>query len=219
MKIKYLIIALSLLSLSVFAGACDYLKEQKNNLLEMNDPLRFNYEYAYQLCLLNEPIHADVIKHIRGIRDTKWKKIGEMITDTGNTFCRGYFWECDEKSFYGRFLQSCEDARTKTRDILVANKVSETVSAELIWFSYTSCPTLAESYVTAYKEVGAEEVARYHSKAIESSNNKYLEMAHKKWDKVSDSMNSFAKLMANWTKSVQGFTGDIFLGNEKTANV
>ena len=71
MKIKYLIIALSLLSLSVFAGACDYLKEQKNNLLEMNDPLRFNYEYAYQLCLLNEPIHADVIKHIRGIRDTK----------------------------------------------------------------------------------------------------------------------------------------------------
>jgi hypothetical protein len=215
MKIKYLIIPLFFLTLWIFAEGCEYLREQKNNLLEMNDPLRFNYEYTYQLCLLNEPIHKEVIEHIRGIRDTKWKKIGEMITDTGNTFCRGYFWDCNEESFYWKFLQSCEDARTKTRDILVANKVSETVSAELIWFSYTSCPALAESYITAYKEVAAEEVARYHSKAIESSNNEYLQKAHEKWSTVSGYMNSFAKAVSNWTKSVQWFTKEIFLGEPK----
>lgn len=210
MKIKYIIVPLLLFSLWAFADDCEYLKNPKNNQLELNEKGRFNHEYAYQLCVLNKPIHDDIKKRIRGIRDTKWKKIGEMITDTGNTFCRGYFWECDEKSFYGRFLNACEEARTKTREILVKNKVAEDVSAELIAFSYNKCPTLSESYITAYKEVAVGEVARYHSKTIESSNYEYLKKSHEKWDKLSGVMNSFNKFVSNWAKSVQGFTKKVF---------
>jgi len=211
MKIKYLTFFLLIASFWIFAESCEYLKIPKNNDLEMNEEWRFNYEYAYQLCLLNTPIHEDIIKHIRTVRDTEWKKIWEMVSDVGNTFCRGYFWDCNEESFYGKFLNSCEEARSKTREILVQNKTPETVNSELIWFSYSSCPSLAESYITAYKEVAMEEVARYHSKEIETSNYKYLKAAHEKWDKLSDSMNTFAKLVSNWSKSVQGFTKEIFL--------
>lgn len=215
MKIKYIVIPLILLSLWVYAEDCEYLRDAKKNQLEMSNEGQFNYEYAYQLCLLNNPIHEDIKKHLLGIRDTKWKKIGEMITDTGNTFCRGYFWECDEKSFYGRFLNSCEEARTKTKEIIEKNQKLEAVSAELIWFSYTSCPTLAESYVTAYKEVAAEEVARYHSKAIESSNYEYFKATHAEWNRVAGTMADVNKSFANFTKSVGGLTQKIYLGGQE----
>lgn len=211
MKIKYIIIFLSLFSLWIYAEDCEYLLDASKNQLEMSNEGQFNYEYAYQLCILNNPIHEDIIKHIRGIRDTTWKKIGEMITDIGNVYCRGYFGECSEKSFYGRFLSACEEARTKTKEIIEKKQKPEAVSAELIGFSYTSCPTLAESYITAYKEVAGEEVARYHSKAIESSNYEYLKKSHEKWDKLSGIMSSFSKSVSNWAKSVQAFTKEIFL--------
>ncbi len=212
MKIRYIILPLALLSLWVYAEDCEYLRDAKKNQLEMSNEEQFNYEYPYQLCLLNGDIHDDIKKHIRGIRDTKWKKIGEMITDTGNTFCRGYFGECDEKTFYGRFLASCEEARTKTKEIIQKNQKPEAISAELIWFSYTSCPTLAESYVTAYKEVAAEEVARYHSKAIESSNYKYFEATHEKFANLAKTMSDYNNSVASWTRSIEGVTRDVFEG-------
>lgn len=211
MKIKYIILPLALLSLWVYAEDCEYLRDTKKNQLEMSNEEQFNYEYPYQLCLLNNPIHEDIKKHIRGIRDTKGKKIGEMITDTGNTFCRGYFGECDEKTFYGRFLSSCEEARTKTKEIIEKNQKPEAVSAELIWFSYTGCPTLAESYVTAYKEVAAEEVARYHSKAIESSNYEYFKAIHEKWNELSGTMASLSKNITNFAKSMEATTEYIYV--------
>lgn len=80
----------------------------------------------------------------------------------GEIFCRGYFGECNEESFYGRFITSCEMARAKTAEILKDKKKAETVSADLISFSYGGCPILAENYLIAYKEVAMEEVARYH---------------------------------------------------------
>jgi len=56
--------------------------------------------------------------------------------------------------------------------------------------------------VTAYKEVAAEEVARYHSKAIESSNNEYFEVTHKKWDELSGTMANVNKSITNWALSI-----------------
>lgn len=211
MKIKYLLPLLFVLSLWVFAEDCEYLRDPKVNQLENRGEWKFNAEYAYQLCLLNREIHADAVKAVQEIKNTKGKTVGEIIHGVGNTFCRGYFWECDEKSLYGRFLASCEEARTKTKEILEKNQTPEDVSSELIWFSYTGCPALAETYVTAYKEVALEEVARYHSKAIESSNNAYLEKSHEKWGKLSWVKNKFNKTFSNIAKAFQAFTEKVFV--------
>lgn len=211
MKIKFCLPILLTLFLWVFAEDCSYLKNSETNQLDMNGVWQFNYEYPYQLCLLNSPIHDDALKYIQGIKDTKDKTVWETVHEVGNVFCRGYFGECDEDSFYGRFLASCEEARSKTREILKGNNTSEAVGAELIWFSYNGCPALADTYVTAYKEVGVEEVARYHSKTIESSNNSYLEKSHEKWDKLSGVRNTFIKTLSNWVKSIQGFTKYVFV--------
>jgi hypothetical protein len=70
MKIKYYLFLFSFLFLWVFAEDCSYLKNPESNQLDMNDKWRFNYEYPYQLCLLNSPIHEDILKYIQGIKNT-----------------------------------------------------------------------------------------------------------------------------------------------------
>jgi hypothetical protein len=40
------------------------------------------------------------MKYLQGIRKLENKTAGEMLHDVGNTFCRGYFGECDEEKLY-----------------------------------------------------------------------------------------------------------------------
>jgi hypothetical protein len=136
--------------------------------------------------------------------------VREVFTEVGETFCRGYFWECNEESFYGRFIISCGKARAKTAEILKDKDQPENVSAEFISFSYSGCPILSENYLIAYKEVAMEEVARYHWKIIEASNYTYLKDSHKKMDILSGVMNTFVKILGNIARSFQWFTPTVY---------
>lgn len=176
----------------------------------MDYPGKFNYEYPYQLCLLNSPIHEEITEYIQGIRDTEGKTSTEMITEIGNKFCRGYYWECDEKSFYGRFLASCDTARAKTAEILNQNNTVESVATQFISYSYIGCPNLAEEYITTYKEVAMLEVNGYIAKKIEESNAKYLNASHDKMDTLGGVWDTFLKIFGNIARSFQWFTKEVY---------
>jgi|GEM_PF-2659239 len=69
MKIKYLFLCIFVASISVFAEDCSYLKDPTQSYVNMDYPGSFNNEYPYQLCILNNPIHADAIEYIQGIKN------------------------------------------------------------------------------------------------------------------------------------------------------
>lgn len=210
MKIKYLPFLLLLVSIGIFAEDCSYLKDPTQSFVERDYEGSFNYEFPYQLCELNSPIHEEATEYIQGIRDIKDKTVVEIVRDVGNKFCRGYFWDCDEKSFYGRFLASCDTARAKTAEILKNKNKAEPVSSQFISYSYIGCPNLAEEYITSYKEVAMEEVARYHGKAIEESNAKYLNESHEKMGTLGGVWDTFLKIFGNIARSFQWFTKEVY---------
>lgn len=210
MKIKYSLLCLLVVTLWIFAEDCNYLKDPTQSYVDMDYEWSFNYEYPYQLCLLNNPIHTEAVAYIQGIRDVEGKTVRELVTDVGNKFCRGYFWECDENSFYGRFLTACNMARSKTADILKENKQPETINSQFVSFSYSGCPVLADKYISAYKEVAMDEITRYHGKIIESSNYTYLKDSHEKSDTLSGIMSTFVKILWNIARSFQWFTPTVY---------
>lgn len=210
MKIKYLVYCLFIVTLGVFAEDCNYLKDPTQSYIDMDYEWSFNYEYPYQLCLLNNPIHTEAIEYIQSIRTIEGKTVRELVTDVGNKFCRGYFWECNEESFYGRFLVACNTARSNAADILKDKKQPETISSRFVSFSYSWCPILADKYISSYKEVALDEVTRYHGKIIESSNYTYLKESHKKNDSLSGIMNTFVKILWNIARSFEGFTPIVY---------
>lgn len=170
----------------------------------------FNNIYPYELCKLNSPVHEDVTEYIQSIKDIDGKNVREVMTDVGNVLCRGYFWECSKDSFYGRFKANCESARTKTEEQLKDKQQWETISADFIAYSYNNCPSLAEIYTMAYKEVAIEEVGRYHGKQIEKSSQAYLDPSGEKMQTLTGVWDTFVKIFGNIARSFQGFTQQVF---------
>lgn len=210
MKIKFFLLLLSAFSLVAFAEDCSYLKVPDQSLVKMDYEWSFNNTYPYELCELNSPIHEEAVEYIQGIRDIKGKSVREVVTDVGNTFCRGFFWECNKDSFYGRFITACEEARNKTGEKLKEKQKVETVSADFIAYSYNSCDELAETYVMAYKETAMEEVARYHGKMIEESSEAYMKPSHEKMQTLGTIWDSFVKIFGNIARSVEWWTQTVY---------
>lgn len=194
---------------------CDRLQISNESLVKMDEKWRFNNIYPYELCKLNKPIHKDIIKYLQGIRDITDKSVRELVTESGNTFCRGYFGKCDENSFYHKFTKACDDARYKTVEEM-QKKFSkemqekpkpETINAYFIEYSFgDSCPSLVELYLKAYKETAIEEIALNHLERIEESNYAYLKPSYEKMKALSVIWNSFVKIFGNIARSLEGLT-------------
>jgi hypothetical protein len=210
MKIKYIFCLLLVFCAMTFAEDCSYLKVPDQSLVKMDYEWSYNNTYPYELCELNSPIHEEAVAYIQGIRDIKGKSVREVVTDVGNTFCRGFFWECNKDSFYGRFITACEEARNKTGEKLKEKQKGETISADFIAYSYNSCDELAETYVMAYKETAMEEVARYHGKMIEESSEAYLKPSHEKMQTLGTIWDSFVKIFGNIARSVEWWTQTVY---------
>ncbi len=214
MKIKFFLLLLSAFSLMAFAEDCSYLKVPDQSLVRMDYEWSYNNTYPYELCELNSPIHEEAVEYIQGIRDIKGKSVREVVTDVGNTFCRGYFWlgcgTTTNKSFYWRFVTSCEEARNKTWETLRGKWKIETISTDFIAYSYNNCDELAETYVMAYKETAMEEVARYHGKMIEESSEAYLKPSHEKMQTLGTIWDSFLKIFGNIARSVEWWTQTVY---------
>lgn len=211
MKIKYLfLLVLSSFCLITFAEDCSYLKDTSQSLVSSDYEGSFNNTFPYELCELNNPIHEEAIEYIQGIRDITWKSVREVVTDVGNTFCRGFFGKCNEESFYGRFIKSCEQARVNTAKKLWEKKTTTTISDKFVGYSYTGCPQLADNYLIAYKETAMEEVARYHGKIIEESSEAYLKPSHEKMQTLSTVWDSFVKIFGNIARSVEWWTQTVY---------
>ncbi|MCB9806769.1 hypothetical protein H6768_02590 [Candidatus Peribacteria bacterium] len=69
MKIKYCISLLIIFILPLFAEDCSYLKDPTQSFVDMDYEGSFNYEYPFQLCELNNPIHTECVEYIQSIRD------------------------------------------------------------------------------------------------------------------------------------------------------
>ncbi len=215
MKIKYLLFCvLAFILFPSFAEDCNYLKDTSQSLVASDYEWSFNNTFPYELCELNNPIHKEAVEYIQGIRNITWKSVREVVTDVGNTFCRGYFWlgcgTTTEKSFYWRFMTSCEEARVKTGEKLKEKKMTTTISDKFVGYSYTGCPQLAENYIIAYKETAMEEVARYHGKIIEESSEAYLKPSHEKMQTLSTVWDSFVKIFGNIARSVEWWTKTVY---------
>lgn len=211
MKIKYLLFCLlTFFFLPSFAEDCSYLKDTSQSLVASDYEWSFNNIFPYELCELNNPIHEEAVEYIQGIRDIEWKSVRELVTDVGNTFCRGFFGTCNEESFYNRFLKSCEEARVKTGEKLKEKKMTTTISDKFVAYSYTGCPQLADNYIIAYKETAMEEVSRYHGKVIEESSEAYLKPSHEKMQTLSTVWDSFVKIFGNIARSVEWWTQTVY---------
>lgn len=211
MKIKYISLFLSLVILGVFAEDCSYLKVKDQSLVKMDYEWSYNNTYPYELCKLNSPIHEEAIEYIQGIKDTEGKDVRELMTDVGNVFCRGYFWECGKDSFYGRFKANCKSAREKTAEQLKDKQKSETISADFIAYSFNGCEALAETYMKPYKEVAISEVGRYHKKQIEKSSKTYMDPSAEKMWTLGGTWDTFIKIFGNIARSIQGLTQEVFM--------
>jgi len=193
-----------------FAEDCSYLKDTAQSLVASDYEGSFNNTFPYELCELNNPIHKEAVEYIQGIREIKGKSVREVVTDVGHTFCRWFFGKCNEKSFYNRFLKSCEDARINTWKKLQEKKLTTTISDQFVGYSYTGCPQLADNYIIAYKETAMEEVARYHGKIIEESSEAYLKPSHEKMQTLSTVWDSFVKIFGNIARSVEWWTQTVY---------
>lgn len=212
MKINYLayFLLLTFPFLSFAAENCEDYKTPEQSLVKMDYAWSFNNIYPYELCKLNAPIHEEAIQYIQDIKNKEWQDIQEVVTEAGNVFCRGYFGECGDASFYTRFVQSCEDAQAKTGEQLKEKKKKETISADFIAYSYNSCDELSATYAMAYKEVAMEEAGRYHKKFIEESAEEYLTPSQEKMLNLGIVWDSFVKIFGNIARSVEWWTQTVF---------
>jgi len=218
MKIIYILLSLLLITSSYILAAateekkdegedCDRLQISAESLVKMDEEWRFNNIYPYELCKLNKPIHKDIIQYLQGIRDVTDKSARELVTESGNIFCRGYFGKCDENSFYHKFIKACNDARFKTVEAMQEKYQSEPINAEFIGYSFSNnCPSLVELYLKAYKETAIEEIVLNHLERIEESNYTYLKPAYEKMKALSVIWNSFVKIFGNIARSLEGLT-------------
>ncbi len=188
---------------------CSYLKNI-TWFVPDSAPGQFNYLYNINLCEENAPIHAEIEEYLQWIRKTENKKPVDLIRDAGNVFCRGYFWGCDEKSFYGRFLLSCQNARVKAVNNLSTENRIASVNTEFYLDSFAGCSTLAESYLIAYKQAAFEEIALHHKNMVEQSNEKYFQSTYEKKNALLGTMQTFLKKMGNISRSFEGYAREVF---------
>ena len=212
MKIKYIFPLIFLWAASSWAGGnCDYLKSI-GSVVDSDQPTQFNYLYNQYYCEATDPILKDATLYVQWIKNTKGKTIVEVVHDVGNTFCRAYFGDCGDKSFYYRFTDACATARDNAIKNMPAGYQIANADTTFLLESFSQCQALADNVVQAYKEASLEEVARYSGKIIEASNQKYLDQSHEKMNTLANIMNTLFKMVSNVGRSFEGFTSHVYGG-------
>ena len=146
---------------------------------------------------------------MQGIKKTKDKALVEVINAIGRTFCRDHFCEVGKETFYTRYGEACDKARSDT--IKEAQETASSTGAKLIKNDTEllvaslagSCRDLASTKLQAYKEVSVEEAARYASSIVEDSNKKYLQKAHEQFNKFIDKVNTVQKMFGDIARAFQ----------------
>ncbi len=168
----------------------------------------FDQLYNMYLCQETNPINAEAIKYVQGIKKIEWKSVVQISKEIGETFCYEGFPGCNKKSFYYRYIDACKIAHNKAK-----NEVKKPVweNDKLLPDAESNCKQRAKVFVSdIYKKVAYEELARYNDKLIESSNKKYLEKSHEFMDSFSNVMNTFLKKMGNIANQFEWFTRTVY---------
>lgn len=199
---------------------CKLLQEGINITIEnTKNEEYFNHYYPFHLCEKNKPIHKDVRKYIVWIRNIRDKTVQELVTEIGNTLCRGYFGICgdaDEQKkkeiFYFKLITACAEAFNETLKAVENRpngdkKISETMKIGKM----NDCKQRVEDYLVAYKQTAMEEVAYNHMERIEESSYEYYKPAYDRMRSLSFVWNTFIKIFWNIARSLEWLTPKVFI--------
>jgi hypothetical protein len=216
MKIKYIIF-----SFFCFTGIYSSFASQGCWYLEPVDTRGCKIENFYDLevCKEFDPITKEMTEYVQSIKKTEWKTVRQVVTTMGNKLCRWSFGDCWEKAFSDRYKQACANAKQKTIEAVQKCQIAESTNntkkdiaivAPEESIVFTKCEPLADTFLSIFKDVSEQEIARYHTNIIESSSKQYLEPSHNLMQKLTDTVATLVKKLNAVARSFEGFIRNVY---------
>ncbi len=167
----------------------------------------FDQLYSRYLCEETNPVNTEALAYLQSIKKMEWKTILELNKEIGDVFCYDGFGECNDKSFYYRYVNACKKAHNRA-----AKEIKKPIGTDdrLAKDCELNGEARAEAFVKIHYQVAALELTRYHDKLIESSNKKYLEKTKELIDNFSNVMHTFVKKIGNIANQFEGFTRTVY---------
>lgn len=164
MKIKTILFLFVLLaSIGCFAEEEDcerLLQDPEMSVISDDTAGDFNFYYPKNLCELNNEIHPKIIEYIQSIKRMEGKGVVELLHEVGEVFCVWSYGECNEESFYWRFVKSCLDARTKSiEDMTKAVQGNTDESTSAISWTDTAWYVEESTWSAGWTDTGSDNVA------------------------------------------------------------